>query len=116
MKMQTGPLQSFGLLRRNFVRAADLVSQFEQKCSQSAHSGAGHANEMNPVMLAREPSGKSTIRTDSSCGEIDIKRARHWRTSQSLRQRGQPHLFAPAVRKSPTFGAALPDHRAIPRF
>src|SRR5262245_15740149 len=57
-KTQTEPLQSIRFHGGNLVRAADRVSQFDQKCGNTTHAAARDTNKMNRVTLTRQESGQ----------------------------------------------------------
>ena len=54
MKAQAEPLQAIDFERADLVRAAHFVSELEQERRNAAHPAPGHADQMNPVPLARE--------------------------------------------------------------
>src|SRR5207237_9054775 len=52
MKIQARALQSLRFERAQLIRAADLVSELEQKRGDSTHPAAGNTDEMDLVSLA----------------------------------------------------------------
>src|SRR5437763_1165047 len=53
-KTQPEPLQAIDFPRFYFVRTANVMSQLEEQGRDAAHPAAGHADEMNPMALARQ--------------------------------------------------------------
>src|SRR2546422_11300440 len=60
-KLQTQSLQTFHFHRNRFVRSAHLMSELEQKRGDAAHPAAGHADQMNAMMLARKKSRQTEL-------------------------------------------------------
>src|SRR5256714_13827285 len=60
-ELQTQSLQTFHFHRNRFVRSAHLMSELEQKRGDAAHPAAGHADQMNAMMLARKKSRQTEL-------------------------------------------------------
>ena len=60
-KLQTESPQTFHFHRNRFVRSADLMSELEQERGDAAHPAAGHADQMNAMMFAREKSRQTEL-------------------------------------------------------
>ncbi len=54
MKAKSEPLQAIGLERADLVGAAHVMTELEQEGRDAAHPAPRHADQMNPVTLARE--------------------------------------------------------------
>ena len=111
-KPQPQPLQSICLCGCGLVRAADCVSELDEKSCETAHAASRHTDEMNPMVFARQKSrqigqrlatAKFFARRTGACGSCFRRELHESHIFPSCSPRGQLHLSARAARNSPPF-------------